>query len=151
MMWLIGCLRSSRGCPVSEDWRLRARCREVGWGPAFGNEPEQRAFADKVCRPCPVRVDCRLFAMRVEQGVPSPCRVGVYGGLLGPERQVAARGGLVDCEDCCIEMVPAKAGAVCRVCVRKRKAAERLAYLRRMREIRSRGSAVRRGAVRGAA
>lgn len=128
---------------MSEDWRLLATCREVGWGPAFSADADQRKFADKICRRCPVRRECRDFALKAERGAQGAHRFGVFGGFLGPERAVISRGGAVECVDCCIDMVPTDSSPDrCRVCVRRRRAAKRLAFLEEM-------ALARRGALHG--
>lgn len=100
---------------MSESWRALAACREVGWELPFGSDGEQRAFADTVCRRCPVRAECLDFAMFAERHAPT-VRHGVFGGYTGPERTLIGKDESLPCVDCGIGVVPSRYGDRCRPC-----------------------------------
>lgn len=70
---------------VSEEWKLRARCRTEDpelWFPARDGERRStlrvRAMtrqAQAICADCPVRPECQMYSLELD------LRFGIWGGL----------------------------------------------------------------------
>jgi WhiB family transcriptional regulator, redox-sensing transcriptional regulator len=78
--------RMSVAAPVA--WTTRAACRGLGTHLMGADRPESSDQRDEredrakqICAPCPVRLDCLEYALRVRE------HLGVWGGLSGPERR----------------------------------------------------------------
>lgn len=87
---------------LTEEWRVRAACRDLGPEKFFlGRGSEDYDEARVVCAQCPVRIDCLNYALRCEPVVQSH-RIGFWGGMLPNERrEIAARiGRLHICSEC---------------------------------------------------
>lgn len=70
-----------------EQWMEDARCKWVD-GDLWFPGPGDPGFAKKVClNDCPVRVTCLDYAMRMEAGVSTWMRQGIYGGMTAQERR----------------------------------------------------------------
>lgn len=85
----------------SVDWRLRSACRdedpELFFPIGYGAQARlQREEAKEVCAGCPVRVECRKWALDTGQGA------GVWGGLDETERAAMVRPMTVTAIDWCI-------------------------------------------------
>lgn len=67
---------------TDESWRDDAACFEVGDYPFFPSNEESVEPAKKLCRACPVRVQCLNFALSLEDNP-----AGVWGGTSVRERR----------------------------------------------------------------
>ncbi|MCC9308095.1 WhiB family transcriptional regulator [Kitasatospora sp. RB6PN24] len=79
------------------NWQLRGSCRNTGtslfFHPAGERGPahdEREEAAKAVCGGCPVRVECRRYALAAREPY------GVWGGLTEDERHRLLAGGLVE-------------------------------------------------------
>ena len=66
---------------MSGDWRDLAVCGELRSDLFFPEDPAQAVSAQKVCAGCPVRLQCRDYALR--HGIVH----GVWGGMTGEDRE----------------------------------------------------------------
>jgi WhiB family redox-sensing transcriptional regulator len=64
-----------------EPWTEYAVCRSVGESPFFPENGDSWLDAVRICRSCPVRLQCLDYAMRMEVGQSNKTRMGVWGGL----------------------------------------------------------------------
>jgi WhiB family redox-sensing transcriptional regulator len=72
------------GVPL--PWQDRALCAQAdpeAWFPEKGGSTRE---AKRVCQACPVRAECREYALETDQ------RFGIWGGLSEQERRRARRG-----------------------------------------------------------
>lgn len=76
----------------AEGWALRAACRDHQdpdlWFPLHDSGREYR-HAVRICRGCPVRIDCLHYALSVERG--DATIHGVWGGFTAEQRQCLRR------------------------------------------------------------
>lgn len=65
-------------------WMADGTCRDVGepdaWFPTAGAHKPENTFAARVCGRCPVRVECRAYALR------HPQLIGIWGGTSFSDR-----------------------------------------------------------------
>jgi WhiB family transcriptional regulator, redox-sensing transcriptional regulator len=68
------------------DWRHRARCRNVSPELFFpdATDNKQIAKAKAVCKLCPVQLQCREWALRTNEA-------GIWGGMTDEERRAVRR------------------------------------------------------------
>ena len=67
------------------DWRHQAACRGTDPELFYAFNPDQLGEVKKVCADCPVREQCRQFALETGQDH------GVWGGLDDAERRALRR------------------------------------------------------------
>jgi WhiB family redox-sensing transcriptional regulator len=66
---------------MSGNWRLAAACHAEDPELFFPEDPAQSPSAQQVCAGCPVRLQCRDFALR------HSIVWGVWGGMTGEDRE----------------------------------------------------------------
>lgn len=72
--------------PSGQRWHKLASCSDLGWSVFFGannDRPMSSKEVDRakgVCKPCPARAECLLWALHEGEGW------GVWGGYSRPER-----------------------------------------------------------------
>jgi WhiB family redox-sensing transcriptional regulator len=67
------------------DWKNRGQCRQVDPDSFFPEKGGSAKDAKRVCRSCPVRLQCLEFALENDE------RFGVWGGLSERERRRVKR------------------------------------------------------------
>ena len=73
------------GSPDSTDWMLDALCAQTDPDAFFPEKGESARQAKSVCWTCPVRIECRDYAVARNE------RFGVWGGLSEQERRPLVR------------------------------------------------------------
>lgn len=105
---------------MSDSWQVKAVCATLTpqeRRPIFGKDADQRAFAGRYCRSCPVRRNCLAEALDNEGGAQAR-RHGVWGGYSEIERGRLARGRKRSCVDCPEVFVPrSDAQLRCDICI----------------------------------
>lgn len=71
--------------PTSRAWRLRAACMDHDLNLFFSSKRRDIETAKRICRGCPVRVECLMDALAKGE------RFGVRGGVSAPKRRKSAR------------------------------------------------------------
>jgi len=67
-------------------WGDRAACRGMDSEPFFSSDPDTQHQALRTCQECPVRMECLMQALAVEE------EHGVWGGMLEADRRALVRG-----------------------------------------------------------
>jgi WhiB family transcriptional regulator, redox-sensing transcriptional regulator len=71
--------------PAYRDWSSRALCADTDPGIFFPPKDEEAEDAKRVCRACPVQLECLVHALRTDE------RHGVWGGLDCSQRRALRR------------------------------------------------------------
>lgn len=107
---------------MSEDWREQALCAQIGGEFWFPHEGHTAPDAKRICRRCPVRLQCLQLALDNDE------QYGIWGGLNEKERRQLKPKTRV-CAICSEKFAPSGAShrycsPECRTVGSKRKSAE---------------------------
>ena len=72
---------------LDQDWRAAARCSQFDPDLFFAPGAIEHKEAKRICRDCPVRVECLRYAMS------TPVDHGIWGGMTERERRRHRRQG----------------------------------------------------------
>ena len=84
---LFDAIEPALAAPITEErpWAAFAACRDRDPDVFFPLSPEAEREATRICRGCPVQIDCLEFALEAK------IRFGVWGGLTEKQRRSVHR------------------------------------------------------------
>jgi WhiB family redox-sensing transcriptional regulator len=96
LQWVDGTARAVlRLVPVADPhdavWQDFAACAETDPEAFFPERGDSTREAKRVCRGCPVRLQCLEYALEHMDGYLAPARFGIWGGTSERERRLILR------------------------------------------------------------